>query len=50
MENKAEKRCPSVKKKIGKMTYIAKVHFSENATETLSEKIKRMIQSEIEKK
>ena len=39
---------PSVKKKIGKTTYIVKVHFSKNATETMSDKIKRMIRTDIQ--
>lgn len=39
---------PAVKKKIGKTTYIVKVHFSKNATETMSEKIKRMIRTDIQ--
>lgn len=40
--------CPAVKKKIGRTTYIVKVHFSENATETMNDKIKRMIRGEIQ--
>ena len=39
---------PSVKKKIGKTTYIVKVHFSKNATETMNDKIKRMIRTDIQ--
>ena len=35
-------------KKIGKTTYIVKVHFSKSATETMSEKIERMIRQEIQ--
>lgn len=39
--------CPAVRKKIGKTTYIVKVHFSDKATETMNDKIKRMIRNEI---
>ncbi len=39
---------PSVKKKIGKTTYIVKVYFSKNATETMRDKIKRMIRTDIQ--
>ncbi len=35
-------------KKVGKITYIVKVHFNENTTETLSDKIKRMIRRDIQ--
>lgn len=48
-EIKSEKQnAVAVKKQIGSMTYIVKVHFSENATETMAEKIKRMIRTEIQ--
>lgn len=40
--------CPAVRKKIGKTTYIVKVHFSDKATETMNDKIKRMIWNEIQ--
>ena len=47
-ETKTENAAPAVKKKIGKTTYIVKVHFSKNATETMSKKIERMIRQEIQ--
>ena len=34
--------CPTVRKQIGKTTYIVRVHFSETAKETMEDKIKRM--------
>lgn len=39
--------CPTVKRKIGKMTYIVKVHFNNNATETMADKIKRMLRNDL---
>lgn len=47
-KSKTETNTAAVKKKIGKTTYIVKVHFSENATETMSEKIKRLIRTEVQ--
>lgn len=38
---------PAVKKKIGKTTYIVKVHFSDKATETMEDKIKQMIKNDV---
>ena len=46
-ETKTKNAVPAVKK-IGKTTYIVKVHFSKGATETMSEKIERMIRQEIQ--
>lgn len=34
-------------KKIGKTTYKVRVHFSQTSTETMSDKIKRMLKNEI---
>ena len=34
--------CPTVRKQIGKTTYIVRVHFSETAKETMEDKIKRI--------
>ncbi len=39
---------PALVKKIGKTTYIVRVHFSETSKETMSDKIKRMLKNEIE--
>lgn len=41
--------CPTVRKQIGKTTYIVRVHFSETATETMADKIKRMLRDEVRK-
>ena len=38
---------PSMVKKIGKTTYLVWAHFSETSTETMEDKIKRMLQSEV---
>ena len=38
-----EKQIPSFKKKLGNTTYTVKVHFDENRTETLVDKVKRLI-------
>lgn len=35
-------------KKIGRTTYIVRIHFSETSTETMSDKIKRMLKNEVE--
>ena len=39
--------CPTVRKQIGKTTYIVRVHFSTTSTETMSDKIKRMLKNEV---
>ena len=38
---------PALVKQIGKTTYKVKVHFSETSRETMSDKIVRMLKSEI---
>ena len=38
---------PALVKKIGKMTYIVRIHFSETSTETMEDKIKRMLKNEV---
>ena len=38
---------PDLVKQIGKTTYKVKVHFSKTSTETMSDKIKRLIRNEI---
>ena len=40
--------CPTVRKQIGKPTYIVRVHFNENARETMEDKIKRLLRNEIQ--
>ena len=51
-ENKtaAEADRPDLVKKIGKTTYRVKVHFSDTARETMTDKIKRMLRDEISQK
>ena len=39
--------CPTMQVRIGKTTYILKLHFNENAKETLEDKIKRLLQDEV---
>lgn len=39
---------PALVKKIGRTTYIVKIHFSETNKETMSDKIKRMLRNEIQ--
>ena len=41
--------CPTVRKQIGKTTYIVRVHFRETAKETMEDKIKRMLREEVRK-
>ena len=38
---------PSLVKKIGKTTYLVGAHFSETSTETMEDKIKRMLREEV---
>ena len=38
--------CPTVRKQIGKTTYIVRVHFSETAKETMEDKILRLIRND----
>ena len=38
---------PDFVKRIGKMTYRVKVHFNPNSKETMSDKIIRMLKSEV---
>lgn len=39
---------PALVKKIGKTTYLVKIHFSKTSKETMSDKIKRMLRNEID--
>ena len=45
---RAPKDAPALVKKIGKTTYKVHVHFSNTSTETMSDKIKRMLKKEIQ--
>ena len=42
-----EKEPPAMVKKIGKMTYIVRVHFSTTSKETFSDKVKRLLREEV---
>lgn len=39
---------PALVKKIGRTTYVVHIHFSTTSTETMSDKIKRMLKNEIQ--
>lgn len=47
-ENTTE-QVPVVRKKIGKTTYLVKLHFSKTSTHTMQDKINRLIKNDIEK-
>ena len=38
---------PVVRRKIGKTTYLVKVHFNPDSTETLQDKLQRMLEDEV---
>ena len=40
--------CSTVRKQIGKTTYIVRVHFSQTAKETMEDKIKRLLREEVQ--
>ena len=46
--SRAPENTPAIVKKIGKTTYKVHVHFSNTSTETMSDKIKRMLKNEIQ--
>ena len=39
--------CPTVRKQIGKTTYIVRVHFSQTSKETMDDKVLRLIKNDI---
>ena len=41
--------CPTVRKQIGKTTYIVHVRFCQTAKETMEDKIKRLLREEVRK-
>ncbi len=43
----AQDNPPALIKKIGKMTYIVRVHFSTTSKETFEDKVKRMLHEEV---
>ena len=45
---RAPEDAPALVKKIGRTTYKVRVHFSNTSTETMSDKIKRMLKNEIQ--
>ena len=45
---RASEDAPALVKKIGKTAYKVRVHFSDTSTETMSDKIKRMLKNEIQ--
>ena len=45
-----DKKGISTKRKIGKVTYKVVVHFNENATETIQDKLKRIMLRELKRK
>lgn len=47
--NAPAKDAPALVKKIGRTTYIMRVHFSKTSKETMSDKIKRLILNDCEK-
>ena len=44
---RAPEDAPTLVKKIGKTTYLVWAHFSEISTETMEDKIKRMLREEV---
>ena len=45
---RAPEDAPALVKKIGKTTYKVRVHFSQTSTETMSDKIKRILKTDIQ--
>ena len=43
----AQKEPPALVKKIGKMTYIVRVHFSTTSKETFTDKVNRLLRQEV---
>ena len=46
--SKVPEEVPVLIRKIGKTTYKVRIHFSNTSTETMSDKIKRMLKNEIQ--
>lgn len=44
----APEDAPALVKEIGRTTYMVRVHFSKTSTETMSDKVKRMLKNEIQ--
>lgn len=47
-QTRVPEQAPALVKKIGKTTYVVRIHFSESSTETMSDRIKRMLKNEIQ--
>ena len=45
--SQTQDRPPDLVKKIGKTTYLVRVHFSQTSRETLEDKIKRMLRDDV---
>ena len=45
--SRTQDRPPDLVKKIGKTTYLVRVHFSQTSRETLEDKIKRMLRDDV---
>ncbi len=43
----AQKKPPALVKKIGKMTYIVRVHFSTTSKEAFTDKVNRLLRQEV---
>ena len=43
----SQKEPPALVKKIGKMTYIVRVHFSTTSKETFTDKVNRLLRQEV---
>lgn len=48
MSEEMMKKDKRIARKIGAITYLVGVHFNENATENLADKLKRMMKTECE--
>ncbi len=46
-QTRVPEQAPTLVKRIGKTTYVVHIHFSESSTETMSDKIKRMLRTEV---
>ena len=46
-QTRVPEQAPALVKKIGKTTYVVRIHFSDTCTETMSDKIKRMLRTEV---
>ncbi len=47
VDSAIQKEPPALVKKIGKMTYIVRVHFSTTSKETFTDKVNRLLRQEV---